>query len=65
MQITLNGQTVETQQTTLEQLLVEQGYADCNVATAFNDQFIPKAQRETVSLKAQCVVEIVAPMQGG
>ena len=65
MYITLNGQKVETQQTTLDQLLVEQGYTDCNVATAFNDQFVPKAQRDTISLEANCVVEIVAPMQGG
>ena len=65
MQITLNGQTIETQQSTLDQLLVEQGYVDCNVATAFNNQFVPKAQRETVSLEANCVIEIVAPMQGG
>ncbi len=65
MQITLNGQTVETQQTTLDQLLIEQGYVDCSVATAYNDQFVPISQRQTITLQANCVIEVVAPMQGG
>jgi len=36
MQIFLNGQTIDTQQTTLDALLDEQGYGDSAVATAFN-----------------------------
>lgn len=65
MQITLNGQKIETQKITLETLLVEQGYADCSVATAMNDQFIPQAQRQSTAIQENCVVEVVAPMQGG
>lgn len=65
MLITLNGQSIETQQTTLEALLVEQGYVDCSVATAINDQFIPQTEREKAVLEENCMVEIVAPMQGG
>ena len=65
MKITLNGQQVETQQVTLDALLLEQGYADCSVATAVDDQFIPRAQRNSTAIQADCVVEVVAPMQGG
>ncbi len=65
MQITLNGQKIETQQTSLEGLLTEQGYAQMSVATAINDQFVPYSQRVDQPLNEQCVVEVVAPMQGG
>ena len=65
MQITLNGQLIETQQTTLSGLLIEQGYADCSIATAMDDQFIPQAMRESTELQEKCTVEVVAPMQGG
>jgi len=65
MQIILNGKKTETQQTTLDQLLVEQGYGDCSVATAVNDQFVPNAERANTSLEENFVIEVVAPMQGG
>jgi len=65
MQITLNGQLIETQQTTLSDLLVEQGYVDCSIATAMNDQFVPQTQRESTELHEKCSIEVVAPMQGG
>ena len=65
MLITLNGQSSETQQTTLEELLIEQGYVDCSVATAVNDQFIPQANRKATILNDNDVIEVVAPMQGG
>ena len=65
MHITLNGQSSETQQTTLEELLIEQGYVDCSVATAINDQFIPQANRKATILSDNDVIEVVAPMQGG
>lgn len=65
MQITLNGQTINTQQTTLEDLLNEQGYQDCTVATAMNEQFVPKTERANTTLTNDCVIDVVAPMQGG
>ncbi len=65
MQITLNGQTIETQQTSLDGLLTEQGYTDMNIATAMNDNFIPQTERAETVLQEYCVVEVVAPMQGG
>jgi len=65
MQITLNGQTIETQQTSLDALLLEQGYVDMNVATAMDDNFVPQTERAQTPLQENCVIEVVAPMQGG
>lgn len=65
MQIILNGKTVETQQTTLESLLNELGYDDCNIAIAINGEFIPRADRSTTLLEDKQTIEVVAPMQGG
>lgn len=65
MQITLNGQIIETQQTSLEALLTEQGYADMSVATAMNDKFVPQAERAQTRLLENAAIEVVAPMQGG
>lgn len=65
MQIFLNGHSVSTQKTTLEDLLVEQGFDDCMVATAFNKLFVPIAERQTTLLYNDCAVDVVAPMQGG
>lgn len=65
MQIILNGQKIETQQTSLDALLIEQGYADMSVATAINDNFVPQHERTSITLHSDCVVEVVAPMQGG
>lgn len=65
MQIVLNGETVETQEQTLEDLLIEQGYQDMVVATALNQLFVAIAERSDAKLENGCRVEIVAPMQGG
>jgi len=65
MQITLNGQTIETQQTTLEALLTEQGYTGMSIATAMDDDFVPQHDRVSTKLTEHCVIEVVAPMQGG
>lgn len=65
MQITLNGQTIETQQTSLDGLLTEQGYEGMNVATAMNDKFVPLSERAQTRLQENSTIEVVAPMQGG
>ena len=65
MQIILNGQTIETQQTSLEDLLTEQGYTNMSVATAMDDNFVSQTARKEALLHENCVIEIVAPMQGG
>ena len=65
MQIVLNGETVNTEQQTLADLLIEQGYQEMNVATALNQMFVARADRRDAKLEEGCRVEIVAPMQGG
>lgn len=65
MKITVNGTPVETDATTLAQLLVEQGKAGAKIATAVNEAFVPATARETHSLVDGDRVEIVAPRQGG
>lgn len=65
MHITLNGQPIDTEQTTVEGLLIEQGYTDCAVATAVNTDFVPAANRAEFQLSEGMSVEVVAPMQGG
>ena len=65
MNITLNGQQIETQQITLEALLQEQGYDDCTVATAVSGQFVPVKERANLTLQEGAIIEVVAPMQGG
>lgn len=65
MQIILNGKTISTEQTTLEALLAEQGYSNCSVATAVNEAFIARKEYANTRLNPDCVIEVVAPMQGG
>jgi sulfur carrier protein len=65
MRIFLNGQPISTRKTTLEDLLVEQGFGNCMVATAFNKCFVPIVERQTTLLNDDCEVDVVAPMQGG
>lgn len=65
MHIILNGEQIETSQTNLADLLLEQGFNDLFIATALDQQFVAKEQRSQASLTDGCEVEVVAPMQGG
>jgi sulfur carrier protein len=65
MKITLNGEAVELRGATLADALAEHGYADAQVATAVNEEFVPKAQRPMRKLADGDRVEVVAPRQGG
>jgi len=65
MNIILNGKPILTEQTTLEALLSEQGYDDCVVATAVNQEFVAALDRATTQLIDGAQIDVVAPMQGG
>jgi sulfur carrier protein len=65
MQIILNGQSIESQQTALDQFLLEQGYSELSVATAHNQLFIACSDRSSIELNDGDRIEVVAPMQGG
>lgn len=62
----LNGQPLQTEATTLCELLTEQGFSQTSfVATAVNGKFVAKQHRQAYLLQEQDNIEIVAPMQGG
>lgn len=65
MKITLNGESVDLRGETLADALAEHGYAESQVATAVNADFVPKGQRGTRKLADGDQVEVVAPRQGG
>ena len=65
MKIMLNGKPAETSAATLADALAELGYAEAQVATAVNEEFVPKSKRKGHMLSPGDRVEVVAPRQGG
>lgn len=65
MKITINGESQEHETTTLAALLVKLGHAPESVATALNQEFIPRHQRDATTIAANDAIEIIAPMSGG
>ena len=65
MRITVNGESQETQASTLEQLCAALGYGEQRIATAVNGEFVSAEARERLRLSQNDKIEIVAPRQGG
>ncbi len=65
MQILVNGKPLEVAATTLAALLHELDYEDGAVATALNQNFVRKTDRQATSLQQGDAVEILVPKQGG
>jgi sulfur carrier protein len=65
MTILLNGAPTETQARTLAELVSAQGFAETDVATALNGDFVPRGARGATQIAEGDKVEIVAPRQGG
>lgn len=65
MTIVLNGEKVEINAVSLNEVLNELGYKDAKIATAVNEEFIPETLRSTIELNDGDRLEILAPMQGG
>lgn len=65
MKITLNGETVETDHCSLEELLVTFNYQPKTVATAINGEFVPVDERRETILAENDSVDVIAPMAGG
>jgi thiamine biosynthesis protein ThiS len=64
--IQLNDQSIAIdQETNLEKLLHTQGYGVGGYAVLVNQKFISGSQYGSVALKADDVIEIIFPMQGG
>jgi sulfur carrier protein len=65
MQIRVNGKELEVAADTLAALLLELEYEDATVATAINQNFVRKTDRNTARLQEGDAVEILVPRQGG
>lgn len=65
MRIEVNGKRREVAAETLAALLDELEYDERHVATALNQTFVRKADRDAARLKDGDRIEIVSPRQGG
>ncbi|WP_313653272.1 sulfur carrier protein ThiS [Pantoea sp.] len=65
MQVELNGRTIETDASTLAELMAEQQIDMRSVATALNGTFVPRSGYASQRLETGSQVEILSPMQGG
>lgn len=65
MNIILNGRPADVTAARLDDLLAELGFADAVVATALNEDFVPKDRRAEIELKPGDRLEVVAPLRGG
>jgi sulfur carrier protein len=63
--ILLNGAPAQTEAATLAELVAARGFAEGEVATALNGDFVPRNARAATLLAEGDKVEIVAPRQGG
>jgi sulfur carrier protein len=65
MRVEVNGKEIETEASTLLDLVSEYARLEAKVATALNGQFIAAGDRAATRLKSGDKVEIVSPRQGG
>ncbi|WP_036264608.1 sulfur carrier protein ThiS [Methylocapsa aurea] len=65
MRIQVNGKALDVSATTLAALLSELGVDEAIVATALNQNFIRKTERQRTQVKEGDAVEILTPRQGG
>ena len=65
MDVVVNGMRIATQAKSLLDLISEQNFAGCKIATALNGNFVAEPQRATTALQAGDRIEIVSPRQGG
>ncbi len=65
MKIYINGKEKNVVSSNLNLVLEELGYANENVATAYNEQFISKENRNKIKLEENCRIEVLSAQQGG
>ena len=65
MKLTVNGEAMELEATTLETLLVLMEYEGGWLATAVNGELVHREDRAEWLLSDSDRVEILTPMQGG
>jgi sulfur carrier protein len=66
LEISLNGKRLETDATTLQALLLAQGYElQAAFACAINSTFVPRAQWADRSLQQGDHIDVITPIAGG
>lgn len=66
LEISLNGKRVETDASTLQGLLLAQGYGLKNAfACAINGSFVPRAQWPEKHLQPKDRIDVITPIAGG
>lgn len=65
MQIFVNGETIQTEVTSLNLLLEKLGYEENWLAIAVNAEVVPLQERSQFILHEGDKIEILSPMQGG
>lgn len=63
--VLVNGDRTQTLACTLAELIAGCGFAENQVATALNGEFVARGARAATLLREGDKVEIVAPRQGG
>jgi sulfur carrier protein len=63
--IFLNGELTSTDARTVAEFLLSLGFAEDQVATAVNGEFVPRHARGATLLAPDDRIEVVAPRQGG
>ncbi|PNK60399.1 sulfur carrier protein ThiS [Psychrobacter sp. FDAARGOS_221] len=63
--ITVNGQSIETNQTTIKPVLDELQLTEGRYAVEVNGELIPKSELATTALEADMVIEVVQAVGGG
>lgn len=63
--ILVNGERSQAPACTLAELVAGRGFAENQVATALNGEFVARGARAATLLRDGDKVEIVAPRQGG
>ena len=65
MRVEVNGKEIETEASTLFDLVNEYARLEAKVATALNGVFVPSGERAATGIGPGDKVEIVSPRQGG
>ncbi|MFC5521907.1 sulfur carrier protein ThiS [Polaromonas jejuensis] len=66
LEISLNGERLETQAATLQALLLARGYAlQGAFACAINKAFVPRSQWPERRLQNGDCIDVITPIQGG
>ncbi|WP_237152502.1 sulfur carrier protein ThiS [Oryzibacter oryziterrae] len=65
MRVLLNGEEIETEAADLAAFVTERAFDPTVVATALNNDFVPRGQRGETVIRPGDRIEIVSPRQGG